>query len=176
MIGNGVVLDPLLFKQEVEALAASGHDLRQRLAISRKAHLILPTHRLLDAAYEAAKGESKIGTTGKGIGPAYTDKVGRNGLRAGDLLHNFDNKYRAAKARHETILQSMHFTYNMETLEAEWLDAITYLKQFDLIDSEHVLNRYLKEGKTILAEGAQGTLLDIDFGSYPFVTSLPFMR
>lgn len=171
VIGNGVVLDPLLFKQEVEALAASGHDLRQRLAISRKAHLILPTHRLLDAAYEAAKGESKIGTTGKGIGPAYTDKVGRNGLRAGDLLHNFDNKYRAAKARHETILQSMHFTYNMETLEAEWLDAITYLKQFDLIDSEHVLNRYLKEGKTILAEGAQGTLLDIDFGSYPFVTS-----
>jgi adenylosuccinate synthase len=171
VIGNGVALDPLLFKQEVESLAASGHDLTKRLAISKKAHLILPTHRLLDAACEAAKGENKIGTTGKGIGPAYTDKIGRNGIRVGDLLHNFDARYKIAKARHEAILQSLRFAYDTGTLEAEWLDAADYLKQFDLIDSEHVINRYLKEGKSILAEGAQGTMLDIDFGSYPFVTS-----
>ena len=171
VIGNGVVLDPLLFQQEAEALAASGHDLTKQLYISKKAHLILPTHRILDAAYEAAKGKGKIGTTGKGIGPTYTDKISRNGLRVGDLLNNFEEKYAAAKARHEAILQSLNYTYDITELESQWFAALEYLKKVDLIDSEHVLNHYLKEGKTILAEGAQGTMLDIDFGSYPFVTS-----
>ena len=171
IIGNGVVLDPLLFKLEAEALAASGHDLTKRLHISKKAHLILPTHRLLDAAYEAAKGDGKIGTTGKGIGPTYTDKVSRNGVRVGDILHNFDVKYAAAKAKHEAILKSLNFEYDLTALEAEWMQGIEYLKQFNIIDSEHVINNYLKEGKSVLAEGAQGTMLDIDFGSYPFVTS-----
>ena len=171
VIGNGVVLDPLLFQQEAEALAASGHDLTKQLCISKKAHLILPTHRILDAAYEAAKGSGKIGTTGKGIGPTYTDKISRNGLRVGDLLHNFDEKYAAAKARHEAILHSLNYEYDITELEAQWFKALDYLKQFRLIDSEHVINNYLKEGKSVLAEGAQGTMLDIDFGSYPFVTS-----
>lgn len=171
IIGNGVVLDPLLFKQEAEALAAGGHDLTKRLSISKKAHLILPTHRVLDAAYEAAKGEGKIGTTGKGIGPAYTDKVSRNGLRVGDILYNFEKKYAAAKARHEATLKSLNYSYDIKELEAEWLEALEYLKKFNLIDSEHVINNFLKEEKSILAEGAQGTMLDIDFGSYPFVTS-----
>ncbi|MCD8263714.1 MAG: adenylosuccinate synthase [Tannerellaceae bacterium] len=171
IIGNGVVLDPLLFKQEAEALAASGHDLTERLFISKKAHLILPTHRVLDAAYEAAKGSGKIGTTGKGIGPTYTDKVSRNGLRVGDILYNFEEKYAAAKGRHEAILASMNYTYDIKELENEWLEAIQYLKKFRLIDSEHVVNNLLKEEKSVLAEGAQGTMLDIDFGSYPFVTS-----
>lgn len=171
IIGNGVVLDPVLFRQEAESLAASGHDLTQRLYISKKAHLILPTHRVLDAAYEAAKGAGKIGTTGKGIGPTYTDKVSRNGVRVGDILGNFKSIYAAAKAKHDTILKGLNYTYNIDELEKEWFDAIEYLKQFNLIDSEHVINSYLKNGKSILAEGAQGTLLDVDFGSYPFVTS-----
>ena len=171
IIGNGVVLDPLLFKQEAEALAASGHDLTERLYISKKAHLILPTHRLLDAAYEAAKGDGKIGTTGKGIGPTYTDKVSRNGVRVGDVLCGFKEKYEKAKARHEHILKSLNYSYDLSELEAQWFDAVEYLKRFKLIDSEHVINGYLKEGKSVLAEGAQGTMLDIDFGSYPFVTS-----
>ncbi|MDR1160812.1 MAG: adenylosuccinate synthase [Tannerellaceae bacterium] len=171
VIGNGVALDPLLFKQEVEELAESGHDLTKRLLISKKAHLILPTHRVLDAAYEAAKGDGKIGTTGKGIGPAYTDKVGRNGLRVGDLLHNFEARYSAAKARHEAILKSLNYVYDIKELEAEWMEALEFLKKFVLVDSEHIINNALKEGKSVLAEGAQGTMLDIDFGSYPFVTS-----
>ena len=171
IIGNGVVLDPLLFKQEAETLAASGHDLTERLYISKKAHLILPTHRLLDAAYEAAKGDGKIGTTGKGIGPTYTDKVSRNGVRVGDVLCGFKEKYEKAKARHEHILKSLNYSYDLSELEAQWFDAVEYLKRFKLIDSEHVINGYLKEGKSVLAEGAQGTMLDIDFGSYPFVTS-----
>jgi len=171
IIGNGVVLDPLLFRQEAESLAASGHDLTKQLFISKKAHLILPTHRILDAAYEAAKGAGRIGTTGKGIGPTYTDKISRNGLRVGDLLHNFEVKYAAAKAKHEAILASLHYEYDIKELETEWLAALEYLKKFNLVDSEHVVNNFLKEEKSILAEGAQGTLLDIDFGSYPFVTS-----
>jgi len=171
VIGNGVVLDPLLFREEAEALAASGHDLTKRLFISKKAHLILPTHRMLDAAYEAGKGAGKIGTTGKGIGPTYTDKVSRNGLRVGDLLYNFEEKYALAKSRHEAILASLNYTYDIKKLEAEWLAAAEYLKTFTLIDSEHAINHFLKEDKSVLAEGAQGTLLDIDFGSYPFVTS-----
>lgn len=171
VIGNGVVLDPLLFKQEAEALAASGHDLTKQLLISKKAHLILPTHRMLDAANEAAKGSGKIGTTGKGIGPTYTDKISRNGLRVGDILHDFDTKYAAAKAKHETMLKALNYDYDIAQLEAEWMEGIEYLKKFTFIDSEHQINEYLKEGKSILAEGAQGTMLDIDFGSYPFVTS-----
>ena len=171
IIGNGVVLDPILFKQEAVALAESGHDLKSRLYISKKAHLIMPTHRMLDAAYEAAKGDAKIGTTGKGIGPTYTDKVSRNGLRVGDILENFDQKYAKAKAKHEQILKSLNFEYNIDALEQEFFEALEYLKEFKLIDSEHVINNLLKEGKSMLAEGAQGTLLDVDFGSYSFVTS-----
>ncbi|MDR1372583.1 MAG: adenylosuccinate synthase [Dysgonamonadaceae bacterium] len=171
IIGNGVVLDPALFKAEVEALEVSCNDLAKRLYISRKAHLILPTHRLLDAAYEAQKGADKIGTTGKGIGPAYTDKVSRNGLRVGDIEYNFEQKYRAAVARHETLLQQMSFDYDLASLEKEWFEGIEALKRFRLIDSDNFINSELRAGKTILAEGAQGTLLDIDFGSYPFVTS-----
>lgn len=171
IIGNGVVLDPILFKQEAVALAESGHDLKSRLYISKKAHLILPTHRMLDAAYEAAKGDAKIGTTGKGIGPTYTDKVSRNGLRVGDILENFDEKYAKAKAKHDQILKSLNFEYNIDALEKEFFEALEYIKEFKLIDSEHVINNLLKEGKSVLAEGAQGTLLDVDFGSYPFVTS-----
>ncbi|MEG1643226.1 MAG: adenylosuccinate synthase [Bacteroidales bacterium] len=171
IIGNGVVLDPILFKQEAESLAASGHNLKKQLCISKKAHLILPTHRMLDAAYEAAKGTSKIGTTGKGIGPTYTDKVSRNGLRVGDILCNFDEKYEEAKAKHDKILRSLNYDYNIDQLEKEFFAALEYLKEFEIIDSEHVINNLLKSGKSILAEGAQGTMLDVDFGSYPFVTS-----
>ena len=171
IIGNGVVLDPALFKEEAVALEKSGHNLKDRLIISKKAHLIMPTHRVLDAAYETAKGASKVGTTGKGIGPTYTDKVSRNGLRVGDLLHDFDKKYAAAKARHEQILQDMNFAYDITETEKAWFEGIEYLKQFQLVDSEHVINSMLDDGKSVLCEGAQGTMLDVDFGSYPFVTS-----
>lgn len=171
IIGNGVVLDPVLFRQEAESLAASGHDLTKQLCISKKAHLILPTHRVLDAAYEAAKGDAKIGTTGKGIGPTYTDKVSRNGLRVGDVWYHFEDKYAAAKKKHEAILKALNYRYDITELEKEWFEAIAYLKRFQLIDSEHVINNLLEEGKSVLAEGAQGTMLDVDFGSYPFVTS-----
>lgn len=171
IIGNGVVLDPALFKDEAVALEKSGHNLKDRLIISKKAHLIMPTHRVLDAANEAAKGASKVGTTGKGIGPTYTDKVSRNGLRVGDLLHNFDEKYAAAKARHEKMLKDMDFAYDITDAEKAWFEGIEYLKQFQLVDSEHVINQMLDEGKSVLCEGAQGTMLDVDFGSYPFVTS-----
>lgn len=172
IIGSGVVLDPALFRTEIEQLEASGHDLKGRLLISRKAHLILPTHRLLDAAYESAKGDGKIGTTGKGIGPTYTDKVSRNGLRMGDLEHGFEAKYEAAVDRHKEILG--HYGYPLDKLaeiESEWMAGVEKLRQFDLIDSEFYVNNLLAEGKRVLAEGAQGTMLDIDFGSYPFVTS-----
>lgn len=171
VIGNGVVLDPSLFKAEIDALEASGHPLTERLKISKKAHLILPTHRLLDQAYETAKGAGKIGTTGKGIGPTYTDKVSRNGLRVGDLLHNFDEKYKAAIERHKGILAQYDFEYDLETLERDWFEGVATIRRFELIDSEHVINNALKADKKVLAEGAQGTMLDIDFGSYPFVTS-----
>ena len=171
IIGNGVVLDPALFKAEVDALEESGHPLTDRLKISKKTHLILPTHRLLDAAYESAKGVSKIGTTGKGIGPAYTDKVSRNGVRVGDILHNFEEKYATAIARHLEILKQYDFEYDLSELEKAWFEGIECIKRFELIDSEHYINNALKTGKKVLAEGAQGTMLDIDFGSYPFVTS-----
>lgn len=178
VIGGGVVLDPALFKAEAEALEASGHPLRERLHISRKAHLILPTHRLLDAANEAAKGKSKVGTTGKGIGPAYTDKVSRNGLRVGDLEGDFDTLYRQACERHLAMLRGLmtetDFAQAQEKLaqtEKEWFDGVDYLRTFTFVDGEHEINRLLKEGKSVLCEGAQGTMLDIDYGSYPFVTS-----
>ncbi|MFW9597678.1 MAG: adenylosuccinate synthase [Paludibacter sp.] len=171
VIGNGVVLDPALFKAEVDALEAAGHPLTERLKISKKAHLILPTHRLLDACYEAAKGAGKIGTTGKGIGPTYTDKISRNGVRVGDVLHNFEEKYKIATDKHKAILNQYKFEYELEEIEKAWFEGIECIKRFDLIDSEHFINNALKEGKQVLAEGAQGTMLDIDFGSYPFVTS-----
>ena len=172
VIGNGVVLDAILFREEAEALAASGHDLTRQLVISKKVHLILPTHRMLDAAYEAAKGSSKIGTTGKGIGPTYTDKVSRNGMRVGDLLNpDFRAIYAKAKARHEQILRSLNYSYDITELEKQWFEAVEYLKRFRIVDSEYFVNGCLADGKSILAEGAQGTLLDVDFGSYPFVTS-----
>ena len=172
IIGNGVVLDAILFRTEAEELAQSGHDLTERLYISKKAHLILPTHRLLDAAYEAAKGSAKIGTTGKGIGPAYTDKVSRNGMRVGDLLRpDFKEIYAAAKARHERILRSLNYEYDITELERQWFEAVEYLKRFRIIDSEYFINKCSDENRPVLAEGAQGTLLDVDFGSYPFVTS-----
>ncbi|MEE1098362.1 MAG: adenylosuccinate synthase [Alistipes sp.] len=172
IIGNGVVLDPILFREEAKALAASGHDLTKRLYISKKAHLIMPTHRVLDAALEAAKGSSKIGTTGKGIGPTYTDKVSRNGVRVGDILSpDFQTIYLKAKHRHENQLHAMGYDYDVAALESEWLASLEFLKEFNIIDSEHYVNRMLREDKSVLAEGAQGTLLDIDFGSYPYVTS-----
>ncbi len=172
IIGNGVVLDPVLFREEAQALEQTGVNLRKVLKISKKAHLILPTHRLLDAALEHAKGGSKIGTTGKGIGPAYTDKVSRNGLRLGDVLHNFDTKYAATRARHIKRLNSLGVDPdNLPELEEKWMEALEYLKTFDIVDSEYLINGYLAQGKSVLCEGAQGTLLDVDFGSYPFVTS-----
>lgn len=171
IIGNGVVLDPALFREEVVALEKSGHPLTERLKISRKAHLILPTHRLLDQAYETAKGAGKIGTTGKGIGPAYTDKTSRNGLRVGDIQHNFEEKYNRAVERHLDILKHYELEFNLPELEKVWFEGIEKLKQFEFIDSENYINQLLLSEKFILAEGAQGTMLDVDFGSYPFVTS-----
>ncbi len=171
IIGNGVVLDPILFREEAEALEKSGIDLKKVLKISKKVHLILPTHRLLDAANEKAKGGSKIGTTGKGIGPTYTDKISRNGLRLGDLFDNFDAKYSAARDRHLKQLAALGENPDITENEARWKDAVEYMRGFDIIDSEYEINNYLRQGKSVLCEGAQGTLLDVDFGSYPFVTS-----
>jgi len=172
IIGNGVVLAPDLFMEEAMALEESGYDLKNRLHISKKAHLIMPTHRLLDAAYEAAKGKNKVGTTGKGIGPTYTDKVSRNGLRVGDILDGFTEKYNACKARHEKMLAALNYTdYDIAEVEQKWMKGIEYMRQFNIVDSEHEVNNLLRDGKSILCEGAQGTMLDVDFGSYPFVTS-----
>lgn len=171
IIGNGVVLDPVLFQEEAEALEKSGIELKKILKISKKVHLIMPTHRLLDAANEKAKGGAKIGTTGKGIGPTYTDKVSRNGLRLGDVFHDFGKKYTAARDKHLATLKSMGENPEYAELETRWLAAIEYIKGYDIVDSEYLINSMLREGKSILCEGAQGTLLDVDFGSYPFVTS-----
>lgn len=172
VIGNGVVLAPDLFMDEARDLERGGHELHSRLHISKKAHLIMPTHRLLDAAIEASKGKNRVGTTGKGIGPAYTDKVSRQGLRVGDILDNFEEKYAAHKARHEETLRQMGFAnYDITDVERRWLEGVEYMKQFPIVDSEHEMNRFLREGKSVLCEGAQGTMLDVDFGSYPFVTS-----
>lgn len=172
IIGNGVVLDPVLFREEVESLFNSGHPLKDRLVISRKAHLILPTHRLLDAAGEKALGAQKVGTTGKGIGPTYTDKVSRHGVRVGDIEGDFEANYKRAKERHLGMLRGMGVEVpDLTQAEADFFAAVEYLRQFRFVDSEFVINKTLKSGKNILAEGAQGSMLDIDFGSYPFVTS-----
>lgn len=172
IIGNGVVLDPVLFREEVESLFNSGHPLKDRLVISRKAHLILPTHRLLDAAGEKALGAQKVGTTGKGIGPTYTDKVSRHGVRVGDIEGDFEANYKRAKERHLGMLRGMGVEVpDLTQAEEDFFAAVEYLRQFRFVDSEFVINNTLKSGKSILAEGAQGSMLDIDFGSYPFVTS-----
>ena len=172
IIGNGVVIDPVIFKKETDAIFKLGVDLKKKLLISKKAHLILPSHRILDAASEAAKGVTKIGSTLKGIGPTYMDKTGRNGLRVGDILEpTFREKYNHLVQKHKDLLRIYDFAYNIEENEDQWFKGIEELRGFTIIDSEYVISRYISEGKRILAEGAQGTMLDIDFGSYPYVTS-----
>jgi adenylosuccinate synthase len=172
LIGNGVVIDPIIFKKEIEALLKYDENITERLLISRKAHLILPTHRILDAASEASKGKKKIGSTLKGIGPTYMDKTGRNGLRIGDTeLPSYKQSYEALVEKHKALLSLYDFDYNLEEMEQEWFDAVEYIKSFQLVDSEVWIAEQMAAGKKILAEGAQGTLLDVDFGTYPFVTS-----
>jgi adenylosuccinate synthase len=173
LVGNGVVIDPVIFQKELEKLAPFNIDIKNRLLLSKKAHLILPTHRLLDAASETAKGKNKIGSTLKGIGPTYMDKTGRNGLRVGDIFSpNFKEKYDALVEKHIGILKHHEgFEYNLNELEGPWMEGIETLRQLTAVDSEHYLNDAIKAGKKVLAEGAQGTMLDIDFGTYPFVTS-----
>ncbi|MBN2636269.1 MAG: adenylosuccinate synthase [Prolixibacteraceae bacterium] len=174
IIGNGVVIDPIIFKKEIDSLKNIGVDISENLYISKKAHMILPTHRLLDAASEEKKGKTKIGSTLKGIGPTYKDKVGREGLRVGDLLSNFDEKYSTRINNHKALLRDF-FNYDYETTlnecEKDWFEGVEILKTFKIADTEHMINDLLTDEKSVLAEGAQGTLLDIDFGSYPFVTS-----
>ncbi len=171
VIGNGVVIDPIIFKSECDKLIAAGVPIQERLVISKKAHLILPTHRIIDAASEASKGSAKIGSTLKGIGPTYMDKTGRNGLRIGDVLaKNFDERFNTLKTKHINLLKQFDFEYDAQLNEKEWLEAVEFLKTFQLINGEYFINEELNE-KQVLAEGAQGSLLDVDFGSYPFVTS-----
>ena len=172
VIGNGVVMDPVILMEEIHAIEQRVGDLSSKIVISKRAHLILPTHRMLDAASEAAKGKSKIGSTLKGIGPTYMDKTGRNGLRVGDILSpNFQAKYNALKAKHFGLLAQYNFSYDITDYEKQWMAAVEELKRFPFMDTEVYVNRALDEGTPILAEGAQGSLLDIDFGTYPFVTS-----
>jgi adenylosuccinate synthase len=172
IVGNGVVIDPVIFKAEIDALDSLNVDIRKKLLISKKAHLILPTHKLLDAASEKSKGKAKIGSTLKGIGPTYMDKTGRNGLRIGDLsAADFQDRYDRLVTKHKHLLAAHDLDFDLTELESDWFKSIEVLKQFNHIDSEHYLHQAQKSGKKILAEGAQGTLLDIDFGSYPFVTS-----
>ncbi|WP_430613341.1 adenylosuccinate synthase [Flavobacterium sp. JP2137] len=174
IIGNGVVIDPVVFIKEIADLEKFNIDIYSRLLISRKAHLILPTHRLLDAASEASKGKAKIGSTLKGIGPTYMDKTGRNGLRVGDIeLADFKERYTALAEKHQSMItfHDVELQYNLQELEEEFFTAIEQLKKLTFIDSEEYINNAMKEGKSILAEGAQGSMLDIDFGTYPFVTS-----
>tara|TARA_B100001287_G_C22685924_1_gene533597 strand:+ start:1687 stop:2946 length:1260 start_codon:yes stop_codon:yes gene_type:complete len=171
LIGNGVVIDPVIFQKEILSINSLNLNI-SKLLISKKAHLILPTHKLIDAASEKAKGKQKIGSTLKGIGPTYMDKTGRNGLRVGDLSsENFKEKYNKLKKKHIQILKFYDFKYNLDEIEKEWFNSLSTLSNFKHIDSENYIHKALKNGKKILAEGAQGTLLDIDFGSYPFVTS-----
>ncbi len=171
LIGNGVVIDPVIFQKEIIGIEKLEVEISE-LLISKKAHLILPTHKLIDAASEKAKGKEKIGSTLKGIGPTYMDKTGRNGIRVGDIsTPMFREKYEKLKRKHIQILNFYNYEYNLEELEREWLNSLEILKQYKHVDSEHYIHNSIKEGKKILAEGAQGTLLDIDFGSYPFVTS-----
>ncbi len=174
IVGNGVVIDPVIFKKELDNLAQYNIDFKTKLLISRKAHLILPTHRLLDAASETSKGKAKIGSTLKGIGPTYMDKTGRNGMRVGDLeMKNWKEKYKALTTKHIKMIDffDVDIQYDLDELEKEFSHAVDVLKKLTFIDSEEYLNQSIKSGKSILAEGAQGSLLDIDFGTYPFVTS-----
>ena len=172
IIGNGVVIDPVILKNEIAQLEKLNINVKDKLLISKKAHLILPTHKLLDKASEIAKGKHKIGSTLKGIGPTYMDKTGRNGIRIGDINNqDFKNKYNRLKEKHFALLKNTNLIEDLESLESEFIESIQYLQKFEHIDSEHYLNNAAKNGKKILAEGAQGTLLDIDFGTYPFVTS-----
>ena len=172
IIGNGCVIAPDLFMAEAKELEAAGYDIKSRLHISKRAHLILPTHRLLDRAYEAAKGKNKVGTTGKRIGPTYSEKAARTSLRVGDILERFEEKYLALKARHEQILRDLNFTgYDITEEEQLWMKGVEYMRQFKLSDTETEINKALREGKNVLAEGAQGTMLDIDHGTYPYVSS-----
>jgi adenylosuccinate synthase len=172
IIGNGVVMDPIIFEKEINELKKLNVNVSSKLLISRKTHLILPTHRVLDAASEAAKGKEKIGSTLKGIGPTYMDKTGRNGLRVGDLeLSDFQERYDALVAKHKEMLKQFDFEYDITEEENKWMESLKTLKELTFIDSEHYIGEAMKAGKSILAEGAQGSLLDIDFGSYPFVTS-----
>lgn len=172
IIGNGVVIDPVIFSKEIEEISALNVDLTERLKISKKAHLILPSHRILDQASENAKGKTKIGSTLKGIAPTYMDKTGRNGLRIGDIISaDFREKYNYLKEKHKDLLKLYDFDYDIEILEKEWFDGINTIKKYQLVDSEILINDLINNNKRILAEGAQGTLLDIDFGSYPYVTS-----
>ena len=171
LIGNGVVIDPVIFQKEIFGLEKLNHTISE-LLISKKAHLILPTHKLIDAASERAKGKEKIGSTLKGIGPTYMDKTGRNGIRVGDVSSpKFKEKYEKLKRKHLQILDFYDFDYKLEELEKEWFHSLETLRKFNHIESEHYIHNAIKNGKKVLAEGAQGTLLDIDFGSYPFVTS-----
>jgi adenylosuccinate synthase len=172
VIGNGVVIDPVILMKEITALRNMGVNMKESLRISKKAHLILPTHKVLDAASEAQKGTSKIGSTLKGIGPTYMDKTGRNGLRIGDIfLDTFKSKYETLVAKHKELVRFYNFEYDITNAEKEWFAAIDEIKQLEIIDSEIYLNETMKEGKRVLCEGAQGSLLDVDFGTYPFVTS-----
>ena len=172
IIGNGVVIDPVILAEEIAQIEATGIDVVARMKISKRAHLILPTHRALDAASEAAKGKTKIGSTLKGIGPAYMDKTGRNGLRVGDiLLPDFMERYQALKEKHLFQLRQYDYQVDVDAYEQEWFRGVESLKRFEFVDSEMLVNNYLKNDTTILAEGAQGSLLDIEFGTYPFVTS-----
>ncbi|MBX2928772.1 MAG: adenylosuccinate synthase [Saprospiraceae bacterium] len=173
LIGNGVVIDPIVFAKEIDNLKKAGVPYAERLRLARKAHLILPTHRYLDAATEAAKGKARIGSTLKGIGPTYMDKTGRNGLRVGDInAAGFEEKYHALKAKHLTLLQLYpEIDFNLEQEEARWMETLDVLRSIQLVDGEYYLNDLLTQGKRVLAEGAQGSMLDIDFGTYPFVTS-----
>lgn len=172
VIGNGVVIDPVVLQKEIEALVEEGVNIQKNLLISKKAHIILPTHRLLDAASEKAKGNDKIGSTLKGIGPTYMDKTGRNGIRVGDLVSpDFESRYEKLVNKHKQLLAHHDFEYDLDEFEKEFREGVELIRSLQLIDSEHYLNEALKSGKKILAEGAQGTLLDIDFGTYPFVTS-----
>lgn len=172
IIGNGVVIDPIIFKKEIDSLEKMVPDLKDKLFISKKAHLILPSHRILDAASEASKGKTKIGSTLKGIGPTYMDKTGRNGLRVGDILQpDFAELYKSLLEKHQQLLSMYNFEYKLEDFEKGWFEGIEIIKRFNIIDSEHFIANEMQKGKSLLAEGAQGTLLDIDFGSYPYVTS-----
>ena len=172
IIGNGVVVDPVQLKKEIEKAETTGVNIRKSLYISEKAHVILPTHRLVDAASEAYKGVHKVGSTLRGISPTYQDKIGRSGLRIGDLIgKNFLSKYHNAVSNHKKLLDSLNYEYNLSDHETAFFEAVDYLKQFNIVNTEYYVNQLIAEGKKVLAEGAQGTLLDIDFGSYPFVTS-----